>query len=141
MGGLAEAEDEECEGRGVEERGDPSKAWPERPVSGRARRASARAASPIGRLTAKSHGQDATSRISEAAVGPRAKPTPTTKALRPIPRPSWWGGVTKRISATLTAIRALAPTPWSTRAATRAGSDQASAQTSEATVNSARPTR
>ena len=39
----------------------------------------------------------------------------------------------------LTAIKALAPTPWSTRAATSVGSDQARAQTSEAAVNRMNP--
>ena len=44
-----------------------------------------------------------------------------------------------RISAVLTLISPAAPTPCITRAAVSVGSDQLSAQASEATVNAASP--
>ncbi len=45
----------------------------------------------------------------------------------------------KRISAVFTLMIPAAPTPCSTRAAVSVGSDQLSAQTSEAPVNSSQP--
>ena len=45
----------------------------------------------------------------------------------------------KRISAVLTLMMPLAPKPWMIRAAVRVGSDQLSAHSSEAMVNTARP--
>ncbi len=56
--------------------------------SGRNRRLSDRAISPIGMLTAKSHGQSATERMPAASVGPATDDTATTVALMPMPRPS-----------------------------------------------------
>src|SRR5579859_8016098 len=94
---------------------------------------------PSGTLTANSQGQEATDRMAEATVGPIAKQTATTSALKPTPRPSERDGKMKRISAVLTLMMPLAPKPWNTRAAASVGSDQAAAQTSEASVNSASP--
>ncbi len=45
----------------------------------------------------------------------------------------------KRIRAVLTLMMPLAPKPWMIRAAVRVGSDQLSAQSSDATVNTPRP--
>ena len=57
--------------------------------AGRNLRLSDRAMSPIGMLTAKSHGQPATERIPAASVGPATDDTATTVALMPMPRPNW----------------------------------------------------
>ena len=46
----------------------------------------------MGTLTAKSQGQLATARMALATVGPMAEETATTRALTPMPRPSWLCG-------------------------------------------------
>ena len=56
-------------------------------LAGRKRRLSARATSPTGILTAKSHGHSAAERTPAASVGPATEETATTVALMPMPRP------------------------------------------------------
>jgi hypothetical protein len=75
----------------------------------------------------------------DATLGPSAKPTATTRALVPKPRPCSLAGYVARSSAVLTPMMALAPTPWNRRATISTGSDHASAHASDAAVNSARP--
>ena len=57
-------------------------------LSGRKRRLSHSATSPMGMFTAKSHGQWAIERMPAAMVGPATDDTATTVALMPMPRPS-----------------------------------------------------
>ena len=64
----------------------------ERGECGRLRQPMARARMPMGTLTAKSQGQLATARMALATVGPMAEETATTRALTPMPRPSWLCG-------------------------------------------------
>ncbi len=99
------------------------------------------ATSPNGMLTPNSQPQGPTARMREAIVGPSVKAVATTIALYPKPRPCRRPGKTKRTSAVLTLMMPLAPRPCSTRAISRLGNDQASAQASDASVNSKRPPR
>ena len=81
MRGLADAEDQQAEGGRVQRRAARSNRWAARLVSGRARKARARAIRPSGTLTANSHGQVPTDRMPAATVGPTAVDTATTRAL------------------------------------------------------------
>ena len=55
---------------------------------GRLHTAKASAPRPIGTLIANSQGQLATDRMAAATLGPIADAIATTRALRPMPRPS-----------------------------------------------------
>ena len=86
-----------------------------------------------------SHSHEENLRMTEARLGPSAKPMATTSALLPKPRPCKREGYVARSSAVLTPMMALAPRPWNSRATINAGSDHASAHASEASVNNAMP--
>ena len=103
-------------------------------MRGRKRLASHSAATPAGTCTANSQGQDATDRIAAATDGPAAEDPATTRALKPMPRPSEARGKMKRTSAPFTLMMPAPPKPCSTRPMTSTGSDGASAQISEAAV-------
>ena len=115
-----------------------SKRWRARGEPGSAPN-SAIASSPIGTLTANSHGQSATERIAAATVGPSAEEVATISAFTPMPRPSMACGKMVRISAVLTLISPAAPSPWNTRASVSSGRLGASAQAREAAVNITSP--
>ena len=97
------------------------------------------ASTPNGTLIANSQCQDATDRIAAATDGPDAEDVATTRAMKPMPRPSWERGNTKRISAPLTLMMPAAPRPCTMRAVTSIGSEADSAQINEAAVNTASP--
>ena len=94
--------------------------------------------SPIGRLNQKTVCQPKV--VSQPPrIGPMIRPAPTTIALMPRARPSSRRGNASVTSAAELAIRNAPPTPWTSRAATSSSADGASAQATEATVNSAKP--
>ena len=88
---------------------------------------------------ANSQGHEPIVSNTAASVGPAADELATTSALNPMPRPSCARGKMKRTSAVLTLISPAPPSPCTTRATIITGSESASAQASEAAVNTARP--
>ena len=67
---------------------DGSKRWPLGSVRGSRRIDSAKVTTPIGTLSANSHGHEATDRIAAASVGPVADDVETTREVRAMPRPN-----------------------------------------------------
>ena len=96
---------------------------------------------PSGTFTANSQGHEATDNTAAATDGPATEDAATTSELMAIPRPSRWRGNTSRTSAMFTAISPAAPMPCRARMPTSMGSEVASAQPSEAAVNTAMPPR
>ncbi len=91
---------------------------------------------PIGTFTRNSHGHVATDRISEATVGPAVPPTATDSAII-----AGAADHAPRMKSRLAADRACrpCPRPGAERPAIRTGSDGASAQASDDSVNRMRP--
>ena len=71
--------------------------------------------------------------------GPSVSPTATTVPIVPSARPRISGGNAAVTTAGPIAIIALAPSAWSTRAATRAPSPGAAPQSAEPRVNTTSP--
>ena len=92
-------------------------------------------------MTANNQCHDATDNTAAATDGPATVEVATISELSAIPLPSRCCGYTSRTRAAFTAISPAAPTPCTTRMPTSIGMDVASAQPSEATVNTPMPTK
>src|SRR3954468_11489297 len=88
-----------------------SNEWEAGATWGRQRQPRARAASPTGTLMANRYGHVAADKMAAARVGPTAAETATTRAFKPMPRPSRARGYVKRTNAALTLIIPAAPKP------------------------------
>lgn len=77
--------------------------------------------------------------MAAAIDGPAVNDTPTTNALSPSPLPRRALGYSARISAVLTLMIALAPTPCNTREAVSSPSVPLAAQRPDATMKTTSP--
>src|SRR5215211_398550 len=109
--------------------------------SGTSRAVSSRARIPIGTLTRKTHRHPPESTSAPPTTGPSTMLIPTTPAHTPIAcARSWASSNTLRMIDIATGLSIDPPIAWSTRAATSAPRLGASAHSSEARENTARPT-
>ena len=109
------------------------------PPRGRARSAQAAPAIPTGTFTKKIQRQERCERMSPPSGGPAVRPSATTVPTEPSARPRMPGGNAAVTMAGPIAIIALAPSAWTTRAATSPPRPPASPHSADPAVKTARP--
>ena len=109
-------------------------------LSTRCRRASTTATTPMGRFTRKTSRQSAAATSRPPSDGPRPAAAAETADRRATPWERRSGGKASSTSASEDGTSIAAPSAWTTRNAIRVPGDGASAHSTEATVNTSRPT-